>query len=213
MPATLLAAVGVAIGLLLGSVLPAELLARRRGIDIRAVGDGNPGTVNALRGMGWAAGLATVLYDAAVGVVSIRIALWLGVAEGPAYLAGIAGVVGHRFPVFSRFRGGGQGMAASAGLLVYGLGLAVSRGWLFPIDVGGLLVILLIALAVTRSGSAAAIVMLPCLVVRLILARTDWQFLAFASAVAAYIWLVQAARAGRWLASGPVRPAGGETRG
>lgn len=103
--------------------------------------------------------------------------------------------------------------AASAGLLLYGVGLAVSRGWLSPTDVGGLLVILLIALVATRSGGAAAIVMLPCLVIRLALARPDWQLLVFVLAVATHIWLVQVAPARRWLASRSARPALGETRG
>ncbi len=120
------AILALAIGMLLGSVLPADLLARARGVDIRSVGDGNPGTVNAFRGLGPVAGLITAAYDVIVGVVAIQIAYLLGVSEGVAYLAGIATVVGHRFPVFRGFRNGGQGMAASAGLLVYGIGVAVS---------------------------------------------------------------------------------------
>ena len=87
------AAVAIAAGLLLGSVLPAELLARRRGVDIRARGDGNPGTVNAVRVLGWVPGLITFAYDASIGVFAIQLAGLLGVSAGAAYAAGIATIV------------------------------------------------------------------------------------------------------------------------
>lgn len=181
------------IGLVLGSVLPADLLARRRGIDIRSSGDGNPGTINAIRVLGWAPGLITAVYDVAVGVLSIQIATLLGVSEGLAYLAGLASVVEHRFPVFRGFREDGQGMAASAGLLLYGIAVALSRGWLSALDVGGLIAILMVTFVLTHSDRAAAIVMLPLLVVRLMVAHPEWQFLAFMVAVTARIWIEQVA--------------------
>lgn len=199
-------ALAVVIGLLLGSVLPADLLARRRGVDIRSQGDGNPGTINAVRVLGWLPGLLTAVYDLSVGVLAIEIAGLLGVPTGIGYLAGIATIVGHRFPVFQGFRGGGQAMAASAGLLLYGLALALSYGWLTAADVAIFLAILLVTFAVTRSDSAAAVVMLPFLVVRLAQTSSDWQFVAFMWVVAAHIWTVQLPVARRWLASSAVGP-------
>lgn len=187
------AALALAIGFLLGSVLPADLLARARGIDIRSVGDGNPGTVNAFRGLGLAFGLVTAAYDLSVGVVAVWFAHLLGVSEGVMYLAGVVAVVGHRFPVFRGFRNGGQGMAASAGLLVYGIAVAVSRGLLSAADIGALIAILLVTFALTRSDRVAAVVMLPVLVGRVILARPNLQLLAFIVVVAANIWIVQVA--------------------
>lgn len=178
-------------GLLLGSVLPADLLARRRGIDIRSVGDRNPGTVNAVRALGWPAGLLTGFYDVLVGVAAIQIARLLGLSEGPSYLAGVMSVVGHRFPVFEGFRGGGQGMAASAGLLVYGITVALSRGWLSAGDIVILVAVVLVTFLVTRSDKAMALVVLPVLAVRLAVAHPGWQFLAFMIIVAGYIWVVQ----------------------
>jgi len=198
-----------AIGLLLGSVLPADLFARRRGVDIRSVGDRNPGTVNAIRALGWGPGLITAVYDVSVGIAAIEIALLLGVSEGAAYLAGVMTVVGHRFPVFNRFRGGGQGMAASAGMLVYGIGTALSRGWLSAIDIGVLIAIMLVTYVLTHSDKSVAIVMLPVLVVRLVVAPTGWQFITFMTVLAAHIWIVQAAavRRLRVAASNPAHQA------
>jgi acyl phosphate:glycerol-3-phosphate acyltransferase len=207
------AALALATGLVLGSVLPADLLARRRGVDIRATGDGNPGTVNAVRALGWVPGLITAAYDLSVGVVAIQIAYLLGLPEGVAYVAGTASVVGHRFPVFRGFRGGGQGMAASAGLLLYGVAVAMSRGWLSMIDVGVLVAILLVTFALTRSDSAAAVVMLPLLVVRVVVAQTDWQLVALLAATAGYIWVVQIAPARRWFDARTTGPAHGRSRG
>jgi glycerol-3-phosphate acyltransferase PlsY len=207
------AVLALAIGLLLGSVLPADLLARRRGVDIRSVGDGNPGTVNAVRGLGWAAGLVTAAYDLSVGVLAIWIARLLGTTEGIAYAAGIMSIVGHRLPVFSGLRGGGQGMAASAGMLLYGVGVALSRGWLSAANVGALVAILLVTFVVTRSDAAAAVAMLPVLLVIVMLARPDWPFFAFLTTVAAWIWVVQIAAARRWLAARPVRRMRGRTQG
>jgi acyl phosphate:glycerol-3-phosphate acyltransferase len=206
-------ALAVLIGLLLGSVLPADLLARARGVDIRAKGDGNPGTVNATRVLGWGPGLVTAFYDVSVGIVAIQIAGALGVSEGMAYLAGIATVVGHRFPMFLGFRGGGQGMAASAGMLVYGVAIAVSRGWISIAGVAALIAIVAIAFAFTRSDSAAAVVMLPVLVVSLMLTQTDARLFAFVAAVAGYIWAVQVVATLHALPLRLAWPMRGRTRG
>jgi acyl-phosphate glycerol 3-phosphate acyltransferase len=206
------AVLALAIGLTLGSILPADLLARRRGIDIRATGDGNPGTVNAFRVLGWPEGVVTAAYDLSVGLVAIQIARQLGLADGPAYVAGMTTVVGHRLPVFRGFRGGGEGMAASAGLLVYAVAVALARGWLSVADIVGLVAVLVVTFALTRSDSAASVIVLPALVIRLALTPAEWQFLAFTAIVSAYVWAVQVGRVRRWLASREARPAHERTR-
>jgi len=187
------AAAALLIGLVLGSILPADIFARRRGVDIRRVGDGNPGTVNTWNEIGPVAGLITVLYDASVGVIAIRIAMTLGASDAVAYLAGIASVVGHCFPVFRGFRGGGQGMAASAGLMLYGVAFALASGWL---TTGDLLLVAAVGVAtflLTHSATMVAIVMLPVVAARVIAGAADWHFAVFMTAVIAHIWLVQVA--------------------
>lgn len=203
----------IGIGLVLGSVLPADLLARRRSVDIRTNGDGNPGTINAIRVLGWVPGLITAAYDVSIGVVCVLVAGALGAPAGVTYLAGIAAVVGHRLPVFHGFRGGGQGMGASAGLLLYGIATAMARGSLTVADIGFLAALLLVTFALSRSDALASVVMLPFLVGRLVLARTEWQLLALVTVVAAHIWVVQVPAVRRWLADRSVRPMKGRTRG
>lgn len=181
----------LATGFLLGSVLPAELLARRRNLDIRKVGDGNPGAVNAIKGLGAATGLVALVYDMSVGVVTIQLAWLLRTPEPVAYLGGLMTVLGHRFPAFNGFRNGGQGMAACAGMLLYGLWKVSSRGWL-PVSTLLLIVVLgIVVLLLTRSDKMIAIVILPVLVAALMFARIPWDLLAFLTVLAARIWLVQ----------------------
>jgi len=209
---SLQALLAIMIGYLLGSVLPADLLARWRGVDIRTVGDGNPGTVNAIKGLGWGLGLLAAVYDLAVGIVAIEIAGLLGVPAGVGYLAGIATIVGHRFPVFLHFRDGGQAMAASAGMLLYGVVIAVSSGWLSVADIALLLIVLAGAYAWMRSGSFAAVIMLPLLIAELLLAPADWQFVAFMAVVVGRIWFVQLPVARHAYTCRAVRPSQTSTR-
>lgn len=214
MAGTLGAAIlALVLGLLLGSVLPADIFARRRGVDIRAEGDGNPGTVNAVRVLGWAPGLVTAIYDLSVGIAAIQIARLLGTSEAVGYAAGLMAVVGHRFPVFRGLRGGGQGMAASAGLLVYGVGVAMYRGWLTPTGMALALAVLAAAFVFTRSDSVAAVVMLPVLLATLTLSRPGLPYAVFMWVVVLHIWFVQVGAARRWLASRPVREVRHRTQG
>jgi glycerol-3-phosphate acyltransferase PlsY len=154
------------------------------------VGTGNPGTTNALAELGAVPGLLTAAYDVSVGVVAIQIALLLGLSTGWAYVAGIMAVIGHRYPVFFGFRGG-QGMAASAGMLVYGMGVALGRGWLSPTDLLVLVAAAAVSLALTRSATVVGVVVLPLLVAQLLLARPDLEFMVFMVALAINIWIVQ----------------------
>jgi len=205
----LLLALGI--GLVAGSVLPAEILARRQGVDIRSVGDGNPGTWNAFR-LGTLTGVLTAAYDLSVGVLAIQVAELLGVSGGAAYVAGIMTIVGHRYPVFKGFRGGGKGMAAAAGMIIYGAAVAVTSGWLSGADFVALAAVAALAYGVSRSASAVAIVMLPVLVVQLILGRSDWQFLAFMTVLVGYICAVQVAALRRAGSSRTIGPARDQTR-
>ena len=101
---------------LLGSVPAAIVVARRRHVDIRAVGDRNPGFWNTKETLGLRASVPVLVIDAAKGIAAAA----LGTAAarrlaGPLdattlwsipYLAGLAAMVGHAWPVFAGFRGG-----------------------------------------------------------------------------------------------------------
>lgn len=147
---------------LLGSVPTGFLVAKAKGIDIRAVGSGNIGATNAMRVLGRPAGIFVLLMDALKG--------WLAVScMGPFILrlftvppeqwhtgmliAGIAAVLGHNYTPWLGFKGG-KGIATTAG--VY-LALA-------PLAVGVALVTWIIFTQLTRYvsvGSIMAAIALP----------------------------------------------------
>jgi glycerol-3-phosphate acyltransferase PlsY len=178
------------IGYLLGSFLPAVVFARARGVDIRTVGTRNPGATNALQQLGTVPGLVTGAYDAAVGIVSMLVASAMGLPLGWTYLAGIAAIVGHCFPVFFGFRGG-QGMAATTGLLVYEMGVGLVRGWLTVTDIALLVVPALLVFALTRSATMVGVIVAPMLLVEVVLGPAEWQVTTFVSVLVGFIWTVQ----------------------
>ena len=91
-------------------------LATRGRVDIRAVGSGNPGTLNAIQSVGTGWGIVVLLLDLAKGVAAGFVGRMLGGTDA-AYLAATASIGGHIFPVWSHFRGG-KGVATSVGACI-----------------------------------------------------------------------------------------------
>lgn len=103
-------------GYLLGTIPVADLVARRAPggpVDLRSVGSGNPGGANALRTLGRRAGYTVMGGDIAKGAAAATLGRAVAGPMG-AQLGGVASVVGHCYPVWTRFRGG-KGVAASVG--------------------------------------------------------------------------------------------------
>ncbi len=118
-------------GYLIGS-FPSAYLGSRLfgGRDIRQVGSGNVGGMNALRNVSVAAGIFTAIFDAGKGALAVWLASRFGVAVGGGAawlpLAALVGVVaGHNWMLFLGFKGG-KGLGATiGGLLVFQPLLAV----------------------------------------------------------------------------------------
>jgi len=142
---------GAVIGYLVGTFPSADLvtrLATHGAVDIRAAGSGNPGGLNSMRVLGKKWGLLVVVLDACKGALAGFLGLLIG--DAAAYAAGTASIVGHVWPVWTRFRGG-RGVASAGG----------SFATVFPpFFVIGALVAGLTAL-VTRSASTAIMVVAP----------------------------------------------------
>lgn len=103
---------------LLGSLLAAQLVARRAGIDITRVGSGNPGATNVRRALGRRAGQLVLALDAIKGLLPTLLARALFGFDSPITAAtGVAVVLGHIFPLWYRLRGG-KGAATSLGVLL-----------------------------------------------------------------------------------------------
>ena len=98
----------------IGNVNLAVILSKRfLRKDIRGLGSGNAGTTNMLRNFGFKWAIVVFLYDILKGVIPVLI-MRLLVGEIAMYAVGLAVVVGHCFPILSRFRGG-KGVATLMG--------------------------------------------------------------------------------------------------
>jgi glycerol-3-phosphate acyltransferase PlsY len=103
-------------GYLLGTFPSADIASRvvtGGTVDLRRAGSGNPGGVNAQRLLGRRAGRAVKTADVAKGAFACVWGRRLAGDSG-AHVAGVAAVVGHCYPAWSRFRGG-KGAATSFG--------------------------------------------------------------------------------------------------
>ena len=118
----------IAVGYFFGAVPVGVLLARTRGVDLRAIGSGNIGATNVGRVLGRRWGIVCFVLDVlkgagpviAAGVGQGTLAAGWGI-HGPAAWAWLAvaaaTIVGHVFPVWLGFRGG-KGVATAFGSLL-----------------------------------------------------------------------------------------------
>jgi len=137
-------AIVVLIGYFLGALPFGYLVAKRHGVDIFAVGSGNPGATNVRRVLGSRAGNLVFALDALKGALAAALPLLMTMATShlirppdglPAeelavfqaesleharldsILALVGALLGHSFSAFTRFRGG-KGVATAAGGLI-----------------------------------------------------------------------------------------------
>lgn len=157
--------VAALVGYLVGAVSPATFLARRRGIDLRGVGSGNPGASNAGRALGRRTGVVVAVLDVLKGLV---VAVSFGAVDHRAGLvAGVAAVLGHVTSPFLRGRGG-KGVATALGailgvhplwalvvLAVWGVVLGASR-WIALASVLAATSVLVVAVVVGEDVVWAA---------------------------------------------------------
>jgi glycerol-3-phosphate acyltransferase PlsY len=86
------------------SILLSQLALR---IDIRSVGDGNPGAFNVTRAGGWRLGLAAMLLDGLKGAIPVGVVYWgEQIRDWRLVALALAPVLGHAFSPFLRGRGG-----------------------------------------------------------------------------------------------------------
>ncbi|MEA4831438.1 MAG: glycerol-3-phosphate 1-O-acyltransferase PlsY [Oscillospiraceae bacterium] len=106
------------IGYLFGSINTALIVSRAfYGSDVREYGSGNAGMTNMFRTYGSKAGVFTLLGDMAKAAIGVFIAMLL-MGQPAGYIAGLACMIGHTFPVFFGFRGGKGVVVAATTILV-----------------------------------------------------------------------------------------------
>src|ERR1044072_1857253 len=142
---------------LLGSIPFGYLIVRRKsGADIRETGSGGTGATNVSRRAGKAAGVLTLLLDAAKGCVAVLIAKAFGGADWMIAAAAIAALVGHIFPVWLGFRGG-KGVATGVGIFLVLTPIAL-------LCAGVVFIAIVLLTRFVSLGSITAAVLIPVLV-------------------------------------------------
>lgn len=111
----------LAVGYVCGLFQTGYLVGKMNHMDIRKKGSGNAGTTNALRVLGWKAGVITFFGDVLKCVAAFLVTYFMyrGSDMMPllAMYAGTGVTLGHNFPFYMNFKGG-KGIAVMAGLVV-----------------------------------------------------------------------------------------------
>jgi len=141
----------------LGSIPFGLLLAKLfAGSDIRKAGSGNIGATNVARVAGPAAGILTLVLDAAKGAVAVWLAgRFTDQSSTGMTLAAVAALIGHCFPVWLKFKGG-KGVATALGVFLMLAPMAA---------LGSLLVFIAVSVAwrYVSLGSVSAAAAMPLL--------------------------------------------------
>ena len=146
----------VIIGYAFGLIQTGYIYGKMHNVDIRKQGSGNAGTTNALRTMGWKAGIVTLLGDCfkcVFAVVLVHLIYGKSHADILPVLsmyAGMGAVLGHNYPFYLNFKGG-KGIAATAGLI-----LSTTNVWMVLICLGTFLLIVGVTRYVSLGSLAVA---------------------------------------------------------
>lgn len=147
----------LAVGYVCGLLQTGYLVGKMSHVDIRKKGSGNAGTTNALRVLGWKAGIMTFAGDVLKCVAAFLITYFMyrGSDYFPllAMYAGAGVTLGHNFPFYMSFKGG-KGIAVMAGLVV------LNSFWHLPASLLMILVTLaffLVPVVITRYISVGSL--------------------------------------------------------
>ena len=147
----------VVVAYLIGTIPFGYLIVRRKiGADIRQTGSGGTGATNVSRRAGKAAGVLTLLLDAAKGSVAVLIAKAVGGDDWVIAIAATAALVGHIFPVWLGFRGG-KGVATGVGIFVVLAPVAL-------LCAGVIFIAIVVTTRYVSLGSITAAVLIPVFV-------------------------------------------------
>ncbi len=109
---------------LMGSVPFAYIFTKQlRGLDIRKIGSKNVGTTNVVLRAGWLPGILTAIGDAGKGMLAVSFArVTIPGSEVAELVALLFAIIGHNWPVWLNFHGGG-------GLATYIGGMSLISIW------------------------------------------------------------------------------------
>jgi len=104
---------------LIGSIPCAVLICEMLGMpDPRSAGSKNAGATNVRRTSGNKVGTIVLFADIMKGLIPTLIAIFLDLTLFEVSLVGLVAILGHIYPVFFGFKGGGKGVATYIGMLL-----------------------------------------------------------------------------------------------
>lgn len=110
--------VSVVLGYFLGSIPFGLIIVWMAGLgDVRKIGSGNIGATNVLRTGRKGLALATLILDITKAGIAALLAQVIFDNPIAGLMAGTAGVIGHNFPVWLKFKGG-KGVASTVGMMI-----------------------------------------------------------------------------------------------
>ena len=185
------------LGYAIGLVQTAYIVGRASGIDIREHGSGNAGMTNALRVMGFKAGLLVFVCDVLKAVVAYIICSVLFDGAGtfisfgglnilPGLYGGAGCILGHCFPFYMKFKGG-KGMASTLGVI-----LCASPWLTLAVAVVGISIV-----AVTKYISAASLTIALMLPVGIFVLGFPVEAVTVGLAIGGLSWYLHRANIGR----------------
>lgn len=147
------------VGYLIGGIMTAVNIAKKKQVDIRKCGSGNAGSTNVLRTFGWKWGLVCLTTDVAKGAVAVLIGCAVGKIGASLDLFServvklieccslLGAVLGHLFPLFYNFRGGKCVAVGMGGLLA-----------LAPMELLAAVVLAVVLIIITKTVSVGSVV-------------------------------------------------------
>lgn len=165
----------LAIGYVCGLLQTGYLVGKLSHVDIRKQGSGNAGTTNALRVLGWKAGILTFAGDVVKCVIAFLVVYFLyrGSECRPllTMYAGAGVTLGHNFPFYMNFKGG-KGIAVMAGLVVVNSFWHLPQGLLLiPVTLACFLVPVIVTRYISVGSLAAYTVFL---IEMIVIGRWGW---------------------------------------
>lgn len=165
----------LAVGYVCGLLQTGYLVGKLNHVDIRKKGSGNAGSTNALRVLGWKAGLMTFAGDVLKCVAAFLITFFMyrGSDALPmlTMYAGAGVTLGHNFPFYMNFKGG-KGIAVMAGMVV------VNSFWHLPqslLMIPVTLAFFLVPVAVTKYISVGSLAAYTVFLIEMVIAgRIGW---------------------------------------
>ncbi len=148
--------------------------------DVRNHGSGNAGFTNMMRNYGKKAAIVTFVGDILKTVIAVLIG-WCVFGYPTAYIAGLACLIGHVFPVFYNFRGGKGVLCMTAIILML--------DWRLFLILLAIFIILVMGTKYISAGSVICAMLFPLLLNRM--NDTPFRLIEFVALIIAIIIIVK----------------------